>query len=50
MIGVDHIYIIKVSCSSLVSEVYRVFQWQIPDRECFELRISGFDSALVLLI
>ena len=47
---VDHIYIGEVRSCCLISDIHRVSQRQAPDRECLELRISGFDASSILVI
>ena len=50
MEGVNHINVLQISRSSLVSHVYRMLQRQIPDREGFEFSITGLNTALVFMI
>ena len=48
--GVDHVHIVQVCCSSLVGDVYRVLQRQVPHREGLELGITSADTTLVLVV
>ena len=50
MEGVNHIDIVQIGRSGLVSHVYGVIQGHAPYREGFKLGVSGLDAALVLLI
>ena len=50
MEGVDHIDIVQVSRRSLVSEVYRMLQREVPDREGLVFRIAGADAALEIMV
>ena len=50
MEGVDHIDIVEIGGSGLVSDVHRVLQRQAPHRERFKLGISGFDASLMLVV
>ena len=50
MEGVDHIDIVQVSSRSLVSEVYRMLQREVPDREGLVFRIAGADAALEIMV
>ena len=50
MEGVDHIHIVQICRSRLVSDVHGVFQGQIPDREGLKLCVSGLLSALVVVV
>ena len=47
---VYHIHIVKIGCSGFVCYIHRMLQRQIPDRECLEFGIPGFDAFLVVLI
>ena len=47
---VNHVDIVQVGSSSLVSDVYGMLQWQIPYGESLELSVAGTDAALVLVI
>ena len=47
---VDHVDIIQISGSCLISQVYRVLQRDIPDWESLELGIACADSSLVFMI
>ena len=47
---VDHVHVVEVGGSCFVSNVYRVFQWQVPDRECLIFGVSGLGTAFVLMI
>ena len=48
--GVDHVDIVEVSGCSLVSEVDRMLEGQVPDGEGLELRVASRDTALVLVV
>ena len=50
MEGVNHINILQIRRSSLISHVYRMLQRQIPDGEGFEFSITGLNAALVFMI
>ena len=50
MEGVDHVDIIEVRGGSLIGEVDRVAERQVPDREGLEFRIAGFNATAVLMI
>ena len=50
MKGIDHVHIAEVRGGSLIGDVDGVLQGQVPDRECFELGIAGFDTPAVFLI
>ena len=47
---IDHIYVVKIGGCRFVSNVYGVFERQIPDRESLEFRVARFDSASVVVI
>ena len=47
---IDHIYIIQISCSSLISKVHRMLQRNIPDRESLKLSVSCADSSFILVV
>ena len=48
--GVNHVHIVEVSSGSLVCDVHRMLQRQVPYRERLELGITGTDAALVFTI
>ena len=50
MVRVNHVHIIEISRRSLIRQVQRMLERQIPDRERLELRIAGLDTPFVLLI
>ena len=50
MEGVDDVGVVEVSRGSLVGDVHGVGERQVPHGERLELRIAGFDAALVLVI
>ncbi len=50
MEGIDHIHVAQIGRSRLVSDVNRVLQRQIPNREGFELGVTGINATLVFLI
>ena len=50
MEGIDHVYIVQIGSGCLVSQVYRMLQGEIPDREGFKLGITGRDPAFVFMI
>ena len=50
MEGVNHINVLQISRSSLVSHIYRMLQRQIPDGEGFEFSITGLNAALIFMI
>ena len=47
---VYHVHILKLCGGSLVCSVHRMVQRKIPDRECLELGIGCFYSALMLVV
>ena len=47
---VNHIHIVQIGSSSLVCDVHRMLQWEIPHRECLKLGITGTHTTLVLII
>ena len=47
---VNHINVLDIGGRRLVGDIDGMFQRQIPYRECFELRISRFNSPLVFVI
>ena len=47
---VNHIHIVQIGSSSLVCDVHRMLQWEIPHRECLKLGIAGMHTTLVLII
>ena len=47
---VNHVHVVEVGSCCLVGDVYRVFQWQVPDGECLKLGIAGSHTALVLVV
>ena len=50
MEGVYHVHVIEVGSCSLISDVDRMFQWQIPYWESLKLGITGTHATLVLII
>ena len=50
MEGVYHVHVVKVGGRSLVGEVHRVLEREVPDREGLELRVARADAALVLMV
>lgn len=50
MIRVYHVDVVKIRGSRLVSHVYHVFKRQVPNGESLKLGITGFYSALVVVI
>ena len=50
MEGIDHIHIAEVGGGSLVSEVHRVVQGQIPDREGLKFGVACLNAPLMLVI
>ena len=50
MEGVDDVGVVEVSRGSLVGDVHGVHERQVPHGERLELRVAGFDAALVLVI
>ena len=47
---IDHVEILEVCRSCLVSYVYRMLERQIPDREGLKLGVSCLTAALVFVI
>ena len=47
---VNHVHIVQVGRSSLIGNVDRVLQRQVPYRESLELSISGTDATFVLVV
>ena len=50
MEGVDHVHIVQVGGSSLVGQIDRVLQGNVPDGEGLELGVTGLDPALVFMV
>ena len=50
MEGVDHIDVAQICSRSLVGDIDRMLERQIPDREGFKFRISGLRAAFVFVI
>ena len=50
MEGVDQADIIEVCCCRFVSEIHRMIDGQVPDREGLELGVARLDAALVIVI
>ena len=50
MEGIDHVYIAQVGSGCLVGDVDHMIQGKIPDREGFELCISGILPLLEVVI
>ena len=50
MEGVNHIDIIQISSSSLISQVYRVVKGQIPNREGFKLGVARCDTLDLVVV
>ena len=50
MEGVDHIYVVQVSSSCFIGQVYRMFQRNIPDREGLEFGIASCNSTFVFMV
>ena len=47
---VDHVEVLEVGRRSLVGDVDRVLERQVPDREGLELRVSGLAASLVFMV
>ena len=47
---INHVDIIEICRCGFIGEVHRVIQRKIPDRECFKLCITGFDSLAAVVI
>ena len=47
---VNHVHVVQVSRCSFVSEVDRVLERDVPNRERFKLGIASLDTALVFMI
>ena len=47
---VDHVHVVEVGGSGLVSHVDGVLQWQAPYREGLELGIAGVDATFLLIV
>ena len=50
MEGVNHIDIVQICGSSLISQINRVFNRNIPDWEGLEFGITGLDAAFIFMI
>ena len=50
MEGVDHIHVVQVRRGSLVGQVHRVLQGQVPDGEGLKLGVAGPDAPLVVVV
>ena len=50
MEGVDHVHIVEVGRGGLVSDIDGMLQRKTPHRESLEFGISGFHTALMLVI
>ena len=50
MEGIDHVHILQIRSSSLISQIYRMIQRQIPDGERFKLCIARLNAPLMLVI
>ena len=48
--GVDHVYIIQIRRGSLVGQVHRMIQGDVPDGEGFKFRIARLDAPLVFVV
>ncbi len=47
---VDHVYIVQIGGCGFISNIDRMFQRKIPDRESLEFRISGLDTSFVFMV
>ena len=47
---VNHINVIEVGSCCLISQIDRVLERNVPDRESLKLGITGLDSTLVLVV
>ena len=50
MIGVDHVHVLQIGGGSLIGQVHRMVQGQVPDGEGFKLGITGLDAPAVLMV
>ncbi len=50
MEGVNHVHIIQISSGSLIGNVHRMFQRQVPHRESLELGITSTNATFVLAV
>ena len=50
MEGVDHVHIVQVGGSSLVGQIDRVLQGNVPDGEGLELGVTGLDAPLIFMV
>jgi len=50
MVGINHVDIIEIRGGGFISEIHRMLQGQIPDREGLEFGIAGLDAALLFLV
>ena len=48
--GVDHVHIVQISGGCLVGQVHRMLEGDVPDREGLKFRITGGDTAFVLMV
>ena len=47
---VDHVHIVQIGCGSLVGDVHRMLQGQVPYREGLELGVTSTDATLVFIV
>ena len=50
MEGVNHVHIVEVSSRSLVGDIHRMFERQIPDRESLKFGITSTDASFVFVV
>lgn len=47
---VDHVDVVEVGCGSLVGYVDRMFEREVPNRECLKLSVSGSYAMFVFVV
>ena len=50
MEGVDHVHVVQIGGGSLIGQVHRVIQRQVPDGEGFKLGVTGLVAPAVLVV
>ena len=50
MIRIDHIDVLEIGGRRLVSEIDRMLERQVPDRERFKFCVAGLNAPLMLMI
>ena len=50
MEGVYHVHIVEVGCGSLIGDVHRVFEGEVPHGEGLKLSITSAYAPLMLVV